>query len=92
MSGVLLPICSIFFSGVLLIVYFSKKRVNLIENKMRFIEWTPTDGDLYFDIAEKQHIPEKEFDEKYGDDTRYAIEMMYKDAKKAQRKAKRNQE
>ena len=34
MSGVLLPICSIFFSGVLLIVYFSKKRVNLIENKM----------------------------------------------------------
>ncbi|WP_289731272.1 hypothetical protein [uncultured Alistipes sp.] len=64
----------------------------LIANKMRFIEWTPTDGDLYFDIAEKQHIPEKEFDEKYGDDTRYAIEMMYKDAKKAQRKAKRNQE
>lgn len=34
MSGVLLPICSIFFSGLLLSIYFSKERINLIENTM----------------------------------------------------------
>ena len=34
MSGVLLPICSIVFSILLLFVYFSKERVNLIENKV----------------------------------------------------------
>ncbi len=34
MSGVLLPICSVFFSSLLCFIYFSKKRINLIENKM----------------------------------------------------------
>lgn len=34
MSGILLPACSIFFSGLLCIVFFSKERVNLLENKM----------------------------------------------------------
>ncbi|MDD2409483.1 MAG: hypothetical protein PHD03_02045, partial [Bacilli bacterium] len=34
MQGYLLPICSIFFSILLLVVYFSKKRLNLIENKI----------------------------------------------------------
>jgi len=34
MSGVLLPICSIFFSLLLLCVYFCKKRINLIENNL----------------------------------------------------------
>ena len=33
-SGLLLPICSIFFSGLLCYEYFSKKRINLLENKM----------------------------------------------------------
>ena len=34
MQGYLLPICSIFFSILLLVVYFSKKRLDLIENKI----------------------------------------------------------
>lgn len=34
MSGVLLPVCSIFFSGLLCLIYFSKKRINIKENKM----------------------------------------------------------
>ncbi len=34
MTGMLLPTCSIFFSCLLLIIYFSKKRLNLIENKI----------------------------------------------------------
>ena len=34
MAGLLLPICAIFFSGLLCFVYFFKKRVNLLENKM----------------------------------------------------------
>lgn len=34
MAGILLPICSVFFSALLFIVFFHKKRVNLIENKM----------------------------------------------------------
>lgn len=34
MAGILLPICAIFFSLLLTIVYFSKKRINLIENKI----------------------------------------------------------
>ena len=34
MEGILLPICSIIFSVLLFIVYYSKKRVNLIENTM----------------------------------------------------------
>ncbi len=34
MMGILLPVCSIFFSGLLCLIYFVKKRVNLIENKM----------------------------------------------------------
>lgn len=34
MSGILLPMCAIFFSLLLCFVYFSKKRVRLIENKM----------------------------------------------------------
>ncbi|MDD2238709.1 MAG: ATP-binding protein [Bacilli bacterium] len=34
MQGYLLPVCSIFFSILLLIVYFSKKRLNLLENKI----------------------------------------------------------
>ena len=32
-SGIFLPACSVFFSFLLVIVYFSKKRVNLIENR-----------------------------------------------------------
>ena len=34
MAGVLLPVCSIFFSILLLIVYYSKPRINLLENKV----------------------------------------------------------
>ena len=34
MSGVLLPVCSIFFSLLLLLAYFLKKRYPLIENKV----------------------------------------------------------
>ena len=34
MEGILLPCCSIFFSLLLCVVYFCKRRVNLIENKM----------------------------------------------------------
>ena len=34
MTGVLLPACAIFFSGLLVFIYFSKQRVNLLENKM----------------------------------------------------------
>lgn len=66
--------------------------IYLITNKMRFVEWTAMNGDLCFDITKKKYITYKEFDEKYGEDTRYAIEMMYKDAKKAQRKTQKNAE
>ena len=34
MEGILLPICSLFFSGLMCYVYFSKERVGLLENKM----------------------------------------------------------
>jgi len=34
MAGVLLPICSIFFSALLCLIYFFKKRINILENKM----------------------------------------------------------
>lgn len=34
MQGYLLPVCSIFFSLLLLVVYFSKKRLDLKENKI----------------------------------------------------------
>jgi len=34
MSGVLLPACSIFFAGLLCLIYFLKQRINLLENKM----------------------------------------------------------
>ena len=34
MEGVLLPVCSLFFSGLMCYVYFSKERVDLLENKM----------------------------------------------------------
>ena len=34
MEGILLPICSVFFSGLMCYVYFSKERVDLLENKM----------------------------------------------------------
>lgn len=34
MSGILLPVCSIFFSTLLVIIFFSKKRVDLIENNV----------------------------------------------------------
>lgn len=34
MSGILLPVCSIFFSGLLCLIYFSKERINITENKM----------------------------------------------------------
>lgn len=34
MQGYLLPVCSVFFSILLLLVYFSKKRLNLMENKI----------------------------------------------------------
>ena len=34
MEGLLLPVCSVFFSFLLCFVYFFKKRVNLLENKM----------------------------------------------------------
>ena len=32
-AGVLLPTCAIFFSLLLIIIYFTKERINLIENK-----------------------------------------------------------
>ncbi len=34
MNGILLPACSIFFSTMLCIIYFSKKRIDLLENKV----------------------------------------------------------
>ena len=34
MGGILLPICSIFFSSLLCFAYFMKKRVSLVENKV----------------------------------------------------------
>lgn len=34
MSGVLLPACAVFFSSLICLIYFSKKRVSLLENKM----------------------------------------------------------
>lgn len=34
MSGFLLPACAIFFSGLLCSVYFLKRRINILENKM----------------------------------------------------------
>lgn len=34
MQGILLPMCSVFFSILLLIVYFAKKRINLHENNV----------------------------------------------------------
>ena len=34
MEGILLPICSLFFSGLMCYIYFSKERVDLLENKM----------------------------------------------------------
>ena len=34
MEGLYLPICSIFFSILLCIIYFSKKRIDLLENKV----------------------------------------------------------
>jgi len=34
MAGVLLPVCSVFFSILILIVYYSKPRIKLIENKL----------------------------------------------------------
>ncbi len=34
MEGILLPICSCVFSTLLIIIYFSKERVNLLENKI----------------------------------------------------------
>ena len=34
MSGILLPVCSIFFSTLLVIIFFFKKRVDLIENNV----------------------------------------------------------
>lgn len=34
MQGILLPMCSVFFSILLLIVYFAKQRINLRENKV----------------------------------------------------------
>ena len=37
MEGILLPICSLFFSGLMCYVYFSKERVDLLENKLVLI-------------------------------------------------------
>ena len=34
MAGILLPICGTFFSLLLTIIYFSKKRIDLVENKI----------------------------------------------------------
>lgn len=34
MAGVLLPVCSVFFSLLLFIVYFTKKRIKILENNM----------------------------------------------------------
>lgn len=34
MEGVLLPICSIFFSALLCVAFFAKKRIKLIENNL----------------------------------------------------------
>lgn len=57
----------------------------LIANKMPFESWNLT-GDTYFDIAQKRYIPQEEFQDKYGEDVRRAIELMYKDARKVKRK------
>lgn len=34
MEGIILPICALFFSSLLCIIYFLKKRVNILENKI----------------------------------------------------------
>mgnify|MGYP004559418071 CR=1 FL=1 len=34
MAGIILPVCAVFFSLLLTIVYFSKKRIDLVENKI----------------------------------------------------------
>ena len=34
MAGILLPACSIFFAGLLCLIYYAKQRINLLENKM----------------------------------------------------------
>ena len=34
MEGILLPICSCVFSFLLFVVYFSKERIDLVENKI----------------------------------------------------------
>ena len=34
MEGLYLPICSLFFSILLCVIYFSKKRIDLLENKV----------------------------------------------------------
>ena len=64
--GYLLPTCSIIFSFLLCIVYFSKKRVNLLENKIysfmiiivlitsfieSFLQYITLDGTNYLDDA-----------------------------------------
>ena len=33
-SGILLPVCSVFFSILILIIYYSKPRIDLTENKV----------------------------------------------------------
>lgn len=70
------------------IANFAKQTIDyLIENDTKFIIWSAVHGDLYFDLNQKEHIPQQEFDAKYGEDAAYTIDMMYRNAKKAKRQA-----
>ena len=74
------------------IMNFAKQTVDyLIENDTKFIIWSAIYGDLYFDLNQKKHIIQKEFDAKYGENMGYTIDTMYRAVKKANRKASKNQ-
>ena len=71
---------------------FAQRTVDyLIETDTKFIIWSFARGDLYFDLNQKKHILQEEFDAKYGPNMGYTIDMLYRDAKKADRKASKNQ-
>ena len=62
----------------------------LLSNDMGFLQWSSSGENMYFDLIDNQYIFQKEFDEKYGKDTRLAIEIMHRSTKKAQSKAAKN--
>lgn len=67
---------------------FAQQTVDyLIANDIKFIIWSAAAGELYFDLGLKKHIPQKEFDTKYGENTAYTIDILYQKARKAQRKS-----